>query len=340
MRRGGVLILLIGLILVVGAGAFFFLLQTPGGSVTENGQPVLPSEEPDIDIVVARVDIPANTVIDDAETLLRLVPVAASTYDPNENFTNITDVRGQLTTRSFNRDQPITKSGLTEPGLSQQIPTAEPDRPRDKAYPFQVNSLSGVADQIKPGDFVDVVATFRVPRRVSYPTARRLEEQAGQTVPVTERELTDPEFSTTKTIVQQAQVLRIQRPSPTADGTVTPEAERQGPPETTADGQPITAADDVEGGSEIRAGNWVLVLAINNQEAELFEFALSTNAEIALVLRGAGDADFEPTIGATFDLLVSEFGVPLPRPLSPRIFGEDEVFTADPTRTPAPTRVP
>jgi pilus assembly protein CpaB len=58
------------------------------------------------------------------------------------------------------------------------------------------------------------------------------------------------------------------------------------------------------------------------------------------VLRGAGDTAFEPTIGVTLDLLVAEFGLPLPRPLPPRVFGENEVLTPEPTRTAAPTRVP
>ncbi len=339
MRRGGVLILLIGLILVVGAGALFFLLQTPGGGgvINQGNAPTrLPTEDPGVQIVVARVDIPANTVLGDAATLLRLERIPTAQYNANEYFTNIVDVQGQLTTIAFTGDQPITKSGLTEPGLSQQLPTAEPDSARPKAYAFRVNALSGVADQIKPGDFVDVVATFRVQRRISYPTDQRLEEQAGQVVGVIEREQIDTELLTTKTIVQRAQVLRIQRPTATAEGTPTPEAERQRPPETGADGQPISETD----GSGITAGNWLLVMAINNQEAEIIEFALSTNAEIALVLRGAGDSDFEPTIGVTFDLLVSEFGLPLPRPLPPRVLGTDEVFTPDPTRTPAPTRVP
>lgn len=340
MRRGGVLILLIGLILVVGAGALFFLFRTPTGVGGPGAPTVIPTEDPGVQVIVARVDIPANTLIGDAATLLAVKRIPTAEYDSRENYTSVADVQGKLALSPINRDEVIRRASLTEPGLSQQIPTAEPDRPRPKAYAFQVNSLTGVADQIKPGDFIDVVATFRVLRRVVEPVAINLEEQAGQTVPVVERNFTEPEFVTTKTIIQQAQVLRIQRQViATADGTPTPEAQAQRPPATTADGQPATGGVGGDG-SGITPGNWLLVLSINDQEAELIEFALNTNARISLVLRGAGDTVFEPTIGATFDLLVSEFGLPLPRPLPPRVFGEDEMFIPNPTQTPAPTRVP
>jgi pilus assembly protein CpaB len=82
------------------------------------------------------------------------------------------------------------------------------------------------------------------------------------------------------------------------------------------------------------------VLAINDQEAELMEFAIASEAHLVLVLRGAGDTGYEPTIGATFDLLIDEFGLPLPQPLRPYIVGVNEQLTPQPTRTPAPTRVP
>lgn len=338
MRRGGIVILLIGVIIALAAaGLLFFVLSQPQ---TEGTGPLpTPTEDPGVEVVFARVEIPANTIISDT-TVLELQRIPSEEYNAraDEYFRSVAEVQGKLTTNVIGFNSPVEQSDVTDPGLSQQIPTAEPDSPRPKAYAFQTNSLSGVADQIKPGDFVDVVATFLIPRRVSYPTGSSLQEQAGQTVNVIERELQDPSFSSTKTIVQQAQVLRIVRPPAPTEGTPGPEQPPEGVPETDETGQPVNQATQ-EGGTTITQGSWLLVLAVNDQEAELIEFALNTEANISLVLRGAGDTDFEPTIGATFDLLVSEFGVPLPEPLPPRIYGE-EVFEANPTRTPAPTRVP
>ena len=187
---------------------------------------------------------------------------------------------------------------------------AEPNRARDKAYPFLVNNLSGVADQIKPGDFVDVVATFSLPR----PVARVIPaegEQATETGPLVAVE--NQQLLSTKTLLQRAQVLRIVRPPVPTEPT---------PEGGSSTGVAVDETGAVVGpggelattGSTIAPGSWMLVLALNDQEAELLEFALASNARVVLVLRGAGDNAFEPTIGATLDLLISEFGLPLPEP--------------------------
>ncbi len=78
------------------------------------------------------------------------------------------------------------------------------------------------------------------------------------------------------------------------------------------------------------------MLALTDQEIELLEFALQSQARIVLALRGANDDAIESTSGVTLDLLVREYGLPLPRPLPPRVYGEDEVFVPEPTPTPLP----
>jgi pilus assembly protein CpaB len=347
MRRGGVLLLLIGLILIVGAVALFLFLQ-PGatGGIIGGGQPTsaLPTEVPEVEVVRARVDIPANTVITDSITLLEVITIPQTEFDPEQNLSSVSEVEGKLTTRAFRANEIIISSALTDPGLSQQIPTAEADRARDKAYPFIVNNLSGVADQIKPGDFVDVVATFTVTRRQSYPTDLQPADAATGGTPQLTRELTDQILNSTKTLVQRAQVIRILRPEVAPEGTpeggeVAPESSSL--PQVDESGQPIDpATEGAAPASGVTQGVWTLILAVNDQEIEILEFALAANARTVLVLRGAGDSAFEPTIGVTLDLLVSEFGVPLPRPLPPRVFSEEEVFEAEPTPSPAPTRVP
>ncbi len=334
MRRGGIVILLIGVIIALAAaGLLFLFLQT--SNQAQEPTPI-PTEDPGRDIVVARVDIPASTLLNDTATLLEIQNIPTDEFN-QQYFTNISDVQGKLTISDLRAGQRIEKPAVTEPGLSQQIPTAEPDRPRPKAYAFATSSLRGVADQIKPGDFVDVVATFLMPRRISYPTGLSFDEQGQGTI---ERELSIVEFRSTKTIVQQVQVLRIVRPGiPAEEGQPAPQQPSGNEaPQTDESGQPVDASETSPAGT-ITEGEWLLVLAINDQEAELVEFALNTDADISLVLRGAGDTDFEPTIGATFDLLVSEFGVPAPRPVEPRIYGL-EVLTPEPILTPAPTRIP
>lgn len=350
MRRGGVLILLISLILIVGALAMFLIFQD--NSIFRNGTSgdaqttPLPTQEREVEIIQARIDIPASTVITDTESLLRKVTVRESEFNPETNFSSVSEVEGQLTTRTIRANQPITRDMLTAPGLSQQLPPAEGDRPRDKAYPLIVNNLSGVADQIKPGDFVDVVATFSIFRRQSYPTGQEVRTVNEVDELFLVRELRDDlVYNVTKTVVQRAQVLRVipsqpivtegsegeNAPPPTPESSSLPQVDDQGQPLDPSTGQP---------GNVVTQGVWTLILAINDQEIEIVEFALASDARIVLVLRGAGDTVYEPTIGVTLDLLVSEFGMPLPRSLPPRVLSEDEVFNPEPTLTPAPTRVP
>ncbi len=330
MRRGGIVILLVGVIIALAAaGLLFFFLQN--STTVSDETTIEPTREPRVEVIIANVDIPANTLIAD-QGLLGTREIPESELN-SQYFTNVNDVLGKLAVSNIRADELITNSDITEPGLSQQIPTAEPDRPRPKAYSFSTNSVAGVADQIKPGDFVDIVATFSMPRRISFPTGRDVDDQGQVTV---QRQVTEEFFPTTKTIVQQVQVLRIVRPGAPEEGTPAPEAEGTGP-ETDESGQPVQAS---QSGDTITTGSWLLVLAINDQEAELIEFALNTESDISLVLRGAGDTDFEPTIGATYDLLVSEFGVPAPQVLDPYLISEEDAFIPDPTATPAPTRVP
>jgi pilus assembly protein CpaB len=348
MRRGGVLILLIGLILIVGAVMLFLFVQNPQNPITGGGPELQitqsATEVPLVNVVIARRDIAANTVISQT-SLLETKQIPQTAFDQKINFSNSSEVVGKLAVRLITAEQPIMKDDLTEPGLSQQIPTAEAPRPRDKAYPFIVNNLSGVSDQIKPGDFVDVVATFNMLRRYSYPSNSDVKDVNGVQVPVLVRQLTDPTFNATKTIVQRAQVIKIIKPQVAAPDT-TPEAgnaqtpaESSSLPKVDESGQPIKPGTNQTSGT-ITQGAWTLILAVDDQEIELMEFALATNSRMVLVLRGAGDGTFEPTIGATFDLLVSEFGVPLPQQLPPNVISEQQAFTPEPTRTPAPTRVP
>jgi len=81
----------------------------------------------------------------------------------------------------------------------------------------------------------------------------------------------------------------------------------------------------------------VVVLALTDQQAELIELSQKLEARITLVLRGSGDTSQEKTVGATFDLLVSEFGLPMPEPENPFVFAPD-VLTPQPTRTSIPNQ--
>jgi pilus assembly protein CpaB len=86
---------------------------------------------------------------------------------------------------------------------------------------------------------------------------------------------------------------------------------------------------------------------VTDQEAEIIKFSREQNNALTLVLRGRGDTATETTIGATIDLLVSQYGLPVPDPAAPAFFAPNELTqiptiaaTAAPAGTPAVTPTP
>lgn len=343
MRRGGVLTLLIGLLLLVGAGAAFFFFM-PAATPTPGPNDIVPTptEDPGVDVLFVVADsIPANTLLNNAADFFEARKVPTKEFNPDKDISSLDDVEGKLLIKSLKLDVRLERSMITEPGLSQQIPTAEPNRPRPKAYPLVVTNLTGVADQIKPGDFIDVVVTYKMKRPVAYTTGRTIDPVTGA-INDTRVVNTEELFYVTKAIVQQAQVLRILRPAVPSVST-TPEPAAAAAPSSGAPGTaqaPPAASPTQEPGSAVPEGFWTLIIAVDAQEAELLEFAQTTESKVTLMLRGAGDSTFEPTIGASYDLLVSEFGVSAPRWLDPQSLAPEDTLKPDPSPTPAPTRIP
>ena len=345
MRRGGRLFLLLGIVVAaVLALGLFFILQTPTPPPTDGG--LVPTVELKKRIVVALINIPNNTVLSDTETFLELREIPETEFNAaaGQFFESMTDLQTKVTVRAITNGEPIRKADVVEAGLSLQIPPAQADQPRVKAFPFQVNNLSGVADQVKPNDFVDILASFLVRRTFLRPGFNENNE-----IIIIEEEF---EGQTTKTLLQNVQVLQIRRPAP-PEGTPTPGGPppaQQGPPPTDASGQPAQAGPTPAAGGDtgtFRPGDWLLVVAVTDPQAEILKFSIETGTGITLVLRGRGDTAVENTIGATLDLLVSRFGLPLPVPAAPAVGGESQLTplpttatTPLPTLTPTPTPTP
>lgn len=297
--------------------------------------------------MVARIDLDENTFITDTETLLDVEKIPTDLYEERQDIyileTERTEIFGKVLSVPVQAGTRIERSFLAPPGLSQQMPTAEPGRPRPKGYPLEVDTYTGVADQVQIGDLVDVVATYDVERRVytpPLPTPIPLPGEAPE--PPKQGNLDIINLPSTKTIVQRAKVLNIVRPPPPTP-TPLPEGAEPPPPAPPQQQQQQNQESGIK--NKITQGQWQIVLAVSDQEAEVLEFSQKSGAKLTLVLRGVGDNVYEDTIGVTFDLVVSEFGLPLPGIDEPYIFNpeldaQSFVPTARPTLPPTPEPQP
>ncbi|GAB4189905.1 MAG: SAF domain-containing protein [Roseiflexaceae bacterium] len=330
MRRGGRLFVLLGILvaLVAAFGLYLYLQSSATTTGTLDPSLLTPTTEPRKRVVVARIDIPNTTVLTDTETFLSLDEIPESEYNanPTQYFTSFSDLRNKQTILGVSAGDPVRASDVTDAGLSLQIPPGRAGQPRPKAFPFQVNSLTGVADLITPGDFVDVIASFQV----QVPLIRVGVNEQGQ--PQLE-ENESFEGQTTKTLVQNVQVLQILKPqtvpegTPGAEGAQQQDPAQQPPPGgAPADGTNPPGAPNAA--NTFTPGNWLLVLAVTDQQAEIIKFAQERGQSVTLVLRGRGDTAEETTEGVTLELLVARFALPVP--------GQVE----DPDATPVPTPAP
>jgi pilus assembly protein CpaB len=348
MRRGGRLFLLLGILILVAAALAYFVLSQP-----QSPSPDLvptPTVEIKKKIVVARIDIPSNTILTDTETFLSVIDIPESEFKAasGQYFENANDLLNKQTVRQINFNERITRSDITEPGLSILIPTAQPNQPRPKAVPLLVDSLSGVADQIRPGDFVDILTTIEIQRTIIRPSFGENNQITFKEEPLTGKSV--------KTLIQNVQVLQVLRPAvpegtPGQASNAAPAAEQPGPPQTDANGQPIqpgqagqpTQQTGPKTTGTFLPGDWILTLALTDQQAEIVKFSTESGT-ISLALRGRGDTAVDNTLGATLSLLVEQFGLPLPGAAVPEVLSQSDLTpiatqpaTANPATTPTPT---
>jgi pilus assembly protein CpaB len=339
MRRGGRLFLLLGILVLVAAALAYFVLSQPQSQSPE----LIPTPTVEITkkIVIARIDIPANTILTDTATFLGEIDIPESEFNaaPGQYFENANELLNKQTVRQINFNERVRQSDVTEPGLSILIPTAQPNQPRPKAVPVLVDNLSGVADQIRPGDFVDILTTLEIQRTIIRPSFGE-----NNQITLKEESITG---KSVKTLIQNVQVLQVLKPAappgtPGAEGNQPPA--QQGPPQTDASGQPIqpgqagqpTQQSGPETTGTFQPGEWILTLALTDQQAEIVKFSTESGV-ISLTLRGRGDTAIDNTFGATLALLVEQFGLPLPGVAVPEVISQNDLT---PIATPAAPTAP
>lgn len=313
MRRGNSsLLIIIGIValLVAGAGTYLYLFSPgllPGTGVAE----VIPTPQPDVMIVQAAIDLEPGTLIDNPDELLKISPIPSVQYLANaeQYFVDPEEVRDLKTLTSISGNEPVRRDMVGVAGLALRIPTPEPGQGSIKAFPIQVNALSGVADLVQAGDFVDVMASFNLDVTTFRPGVPQQAAEGAAPQQVI-NELPSNEGSV-KVLLQDVQVLEIIKP-PVAQPTVEGEVPPPEPPPDQVQPQPGVINSS---GVTLSSGNWVLVIGVTNQEAEVLRFALDRGIGISTLLRRAGDHTSERTVGSTLRILIDNYGMPVPNAL-------------------------
>jgi pilus assembly protein CpaB len=309
MRRGSSsLLIIVGLFLLLAAGAagvLMFFAPSQGLFAATPAQ-LPPTTEPMVAVVKADIDIPEGTIISSTEGLLKMGEVPTSQFNEDVNIVSVEDARNMIATSSIKAGDPIRQDSLRKAGLAQKIPAPKEGEAPVKAFPLQVNSLSGVADLVQPGDFVDVVASFSVDVITFHPGVPT-KEDAGFVNSITERATNE---GASKVLLQDVEVLDVIKPAAPVEGEESPAPEATPPP------SPSNESNGGEGtttqASALTAGNWIIVIAVSNQEAEVLRFALDRGIGITTILRRSGDHTTERTVGATMRILVDNYGMPMP----------------------------
>ncbi len=161
MRRGGRILVLLGLVLgVLTAGGVFLLLGT---------SPQQTTQVPTRFVVIAVQNIPARTEI--SPDAVGKVEWPEATIPPGA-FERIEDVTGRLTL------EPIFQGQLVLPAMTIDKSRVKETRsnasflvPDGKvAIAFPITTLSGIAGALQPGDTVNIMLTLNPPQPV--PTSR------------------------------------------------------------------------------------------------------------------------------------------------------------------------
>jgi Flp pilus assembly protein CpaB len=284
VKRSNRLVILVGVLLAVLAFVgIVVVLNGQGGSNPNNGQPVTAK------VLVAKADIAiGDPVTPDKVETKDVDPTAAGSdalHDPSQ-------VGGQPALTNVAAGSQVTKStiGLNNNAL---IDVSASLKAGERAVGFQVDRVTGLDFLVQPGDYIDVVLQQKI--NVLQPT---VDSAADPNAPPRFETIPGLESArTVKTVLQNKRVLYV-----SAQRTAQP-----APVEGQA--QPSQAPAAIE--------NVIIVFAGTDQDAEVLKFVQNNVGEIGdltAVVRSGEDsaAKDATTTGITIDLLVKDFGVPIP----------------------------
>ncbi|GIV97388.1 MAG: hypothetical protein KatS3mg057_2045 [Herpetosiphonaceae bacterium] len=201
--RSSRLLLVLGLLVAAAAAAFAFILISQSTGTTNPQQVQATPTPPDVEVLVARRDLPAGTIISDTSDLFKVVPIPAVDFEQGNyvHAAQASSITAKKLLTPLNQNDPLQVEQLGPLGLAEKIPAGR------RAYPIKVNLLMGVGDLISEGDRIDVLVSF--PMTVLY-IRPGITTGADGSIQLQLKEDTTLD-TTTKTVLQDIQVLRILR---------------------------------------------------------------------------------------------------------------------------------
>jgi Flp pilus assembly protein CpaB len=284
VRRTSRLVLLLGIFLAALTFIVVLFIGNPGGQPTTPNQPSAPPTQ--LPTVVAAVDIPLGTVV--TEDMLTSRTIDVPSRETNV-LGDISEGVGKTTRTNLIAGQQVHSTDFQNRAVPLTVPAGK------RAFPVQINELTGVLNLLDVGDNVDLIISLR-----------------GDAFPVVQV-LSDGSV----TVVSGINPLSIKLPLLLQDIQIIAVLESPTPPP--AEGQAPAASQK----PSITGNNKLLVLAVTPAQAEVLLFARTTGT-LDAILRPPSDAgQTVETTGVILKTLVDTYGVlppeivqvPIPTPL-------------------------
>jgi pilus assembly protein CpaB len=282
VKRSNRLVILVGVLLAVLAFVLVvILLNGQGGQ--NNPQATLKTK-----VLVAKENIDIGTAVTpEMVDVIEVDPdavVGSALHDPSQvggrpALVNVA-ARSQVNQETF--------------GVGKGIDIQTQLKPGEKAIAIQVDRTTGLDFLVQPGNIVDVVLVADV--KVLQPTADSTKENP-RFEPVQGLE----DARTVKTVLQQKRVLYVSQSRQQVAAAAASASAEAG----TQAQQPAAALPD----------SIIIVIAGTDQDSELLRFAQKNQTEsgvLGVTIRSTGDTADETTTGVTIDLLVKNYGLPIP----------------------------
>jgi pilus assembly protein CpaB len=291
VRRTSRLVLLLGIFLAALTFVVVLFLQGGSGPNTPGGQPQV-TPPPDVSVITAAADIPVGTVVtaDTVSTLFTTKTVPAAATETNV-LLDTSQAIGKTFRANILTGQQVHSTDFQNRAVPLTVPAGK------RAFPIQINELTGVLNLLDVGDSVDLAISLRGD---AFPVVQVLDDGS-----VTVVAGINPLSIKIPLLMQDIQIIGV----------------LEAPAPAPAEGQAAAPAPSTK--PVITGANKLLVLAVTPQQAEVLLFARTTGT-LDAILRPSSDAgQTVDTTGVILKTLVDDYGilppeivqVPIPTPL-------------------------